>query len=139
MSHCPETAADLPTDLIEIVKKLYRRLVGTCDYHAIITKDEKTTLGDWLEIVISSHSASNPISINRVMEQALASERFRATPRWVDASKWLPQGPHEVLATDGESWFVACLQGSEWWLHELDEPCDSVVTHWMELPELPQE
>lgn len=76
--------------------------------------------------------------VNRVMEQALASERFRATPQWIDATKWLPQGPHEVLATDGEGWFIACLQGSEWWLHELDEPCDSEVTHWMELPEIPE-
>jgi hypothetical protein len=76
---------------------------------------------------------------NRVMEQALASERFRATPQWVDASKWLPQGPHEVLATDMEGRFLACLQGSEWWCPILDEPIDSVVTHWMELPELPEE
>lgn len=89
-----------------------------------------------------THQLSTPETdarTNRVMEQALASERFRATPKWVDASKWLPQGPHEVLATDGENWFVACLQGSEWWMHELDEPCDSVVTHWMELPEIPEE
>lgn len=57
---------------------------------------------------------------------------------WIDAEKFLPMGPHEVLATDGEAWFVACLQGSEWWLHEIDEPCDSQVTHWMELPELPE-
>ena len=83
--------------------------------------------------------SASSADINKVMEQALASERFRATPQWVDASKWLPQGPHEVLATDGENRFVACLQGAEWWLHELDEPCDSVVTHWMELPELPEE
>lgn len=75
---------------------------------------------------------------NQVMEQALAGERYRATPQWIDARKWLPQGPHEVLATDGEAWFIASLQGLEWWLHELDEPCDSEVTHWMELPEIPE-
>lgn len=85
-----------------------------------------------------SSCSGSSAQVNRVMEQALASERFRATPQWIDASKWLPQGPHEVLATDGEGWFIACLQGSEWWLHELDEPCDSEVTHWMELPEIPE-
>jgi hypothetical protein len=63
----------------------------------------------------------------------------RGTPLWIDAAKWLPQGPHEVLATDGEGWFIAYLCESEWWLHELDEPCDSQITHWMELPELPEE
>ena len=73
-----------------------------------------------------------------VHDQIVNAAERRGIPQWVDASKWLPQGPHEVLATDGESWFVACLQGAEWWLHELDEPCDSVVTHWMELPELPE-
>jgi len=75
---------------------------------------------------------------NNVMEQALAGERYRATPQWVDASKWLPQGPHEVLATDGEGSFIAFCNGEKWWLHELDEPCDSEVTHWMELPEIPE-
>jgi len=58
---------------------------------------------------------------------------------WIDAAKWLPRGPHEVLATDGEGWFIACYYGpGQWWLHELDEPCDCEVTHWMELPELPE-
>ena len=77
-------------------------------------------------------------SLDRVMQQARASEKFRNAPLWVDAEKWLPMGPHEVLATDGEGWFIACRQGSEWWLHELDEPCDSEVTHWMELPAIPE-
>lgn len=70
-------------------------------------------------------------SMQSLRKQVLAAS-------WVDASKFLPMGPHEVLATDGEGWFIACLQGSEWWLHELDEPCDSEITHWMELPELPE-
>jgi hypothetical protein len=56
---------------------------------------------------------------------------------WVDADQWLPPGPHEVLATDGEGCFVAFYKDSAWWRHELDEECDSVVTHWMDLPELP--
>lgn len=48
----PQTIADLPTEHIEIIAFLFRRLVGTCDFHAIITKDEKTCLGEWLETII---------------------------------------------------------------------------------------
>lgn len=61
-----------------------------------------------------------------------------SAPLWIDAGKWLPQGPHEVLATDGEGWFIASWNGASWWLHELDEPCDSQVLFWMELPEIPE-
>jgi len=75
---------------------------------------------------------------NGVIEQAVAGARFQATPQWVDAFKWLPQGPHEVLATDGEGCFIAFHDGEKWWLHELDEPCDSEVALWMELPEIPE-
>ena len=56
---------------------------------------------------------------------------------WVDAEKWLPQGPHEVLATDGEGWFVACYDGV-WKSHEMEEPIDSEITHWMEPPDPPE-
>jgi hypothetical protein len=76
---------------------------------------------------------------NRVMAQALASERFRATPQWVDASKWLPMDPHCVLATDLECHFIATFDGTEWSNAWLDEPIDSVVTHWMELPGIPDD
>ena len=74
---------------------------------------------------------------NRVIQQSLASERFRATPQWIDASMWLPKGTHEVLATDLEGWFIACYQDGEWTDME-DVPFDSEITHWMELPEIPE-
>jgi len=64
--------------------------------------------------------------------------RASAGSAWVDADKWLPMGPHEVLATDSENIFMAYWKESIWWLHELEEPCDSEVTHWMELPDLPE-
>ena len=61
------------------------------------------------------------------------------TPQWVDAAKWLPMGPHCVLATDLECHFIAVWDGTEWSNAWTDEPIDSVVTHWMELPEMPEE
>jgi hypothetical protein len=48
-------------------------------------------------------------------------------------------GPHCVLATDLECHFIAVWDGTEWSNAWTDEPIDSVVTHWMELPEMPEE
>jgi hypothetical protein len=58
---------------------------------------------------------------------------------WTDASKWLPMGPHCVLATDLECHFIAVWDGTEWCNAWTDEPIDSHITHWMELPEIPGE
>ena len=55
---------------------------------------------------------------------------------WVTAAKWLPMGPHVVLVTDMECIWVGCYDG-DLWRDINDEPFDSVITHWMELPELP--
>lgn len=46
-------------------------------------------------------------------------------------------GEHDVLCCDMEFVWVGCWNGREW-LRD-DQPVDVVVTHWMELPELPQE
>ena len=59
--------------------------------------------------------------------------------QWADASKWSPMGPHEVLATDGEAIFVAWNDNGQWLNRDTEEEIDSVITHWMELPELPEE
>ena len=58
---------------------------------------------------------------------------------WIPAAEFLPMGPHCVLATDLEAHFIAVWDGSEWSNAWTDEPIDSVVTHWMELPEMPEE
>jgi hypothetical protein len=65
---------------------------------------------------------------------------------WIPADKELPGNPRCVLATDGEAHFIACYQ-SEWcedfkigWSNaHTSEDIDSVITHWMELPEVPNE
>ncbi len=57
---------------------------------------------------------------------------------WTDASKWLPMGPHTVLATDSEGHYLVNWNGTEWLDASTDEPIDSVITYWMELPEIPE-
>ena len=78
-------------------------------------------------------------SFGRVMTQAVASAEQRGIPQWVPADKWLPMGPHCVLATDLECHFIAVWDGTEWCNAWTDEAIDSVVTHWMELPDPPED
>ena len=44
-----------------------------------------------------------------------------------------------VLATDMEMHFIACFDGDEWAEVYTEEPIDSVITHWMPLPQIPEE
>ena len=69
---------------------------------------------------------------------------------WIPADKELPGNPRCVLATDGEAHFVAVYEGEgvlancdittghKWSEAYSGEEIDSVITHWMELPEVPE-
>jgi hypothetical protein len=74
---------------------------------------------------------------------------------WIPADKELPGNPRCVLATDGECHFIAVYEGvlsgnpnsqvpflredTHWWVDaHTSEEIDSVITHWMELPEVPE-
>ena len=62
---------------------------------------------------------------------------------WIPADKELVGNPRCVLATDGECHFIAVYEinaanKSESWINaHTGEDIDSVITHWMELPEVP--
>jgi hypothetical protein len=65
---------------------------------------------------------------------------------WIPADKELPGNPRCVLATDGECHFIAiyapddCMDIVPGWSNaHTEESIDSHVTHWMELPEVPNE
>jgi hypothetical protein len=58
---------------------------------------------------------------------------------WTRAADFLPDTPRCVLATDTESHFVAIWHEGVWSNAATDEEIDSVVTHWQELPELPED
>jgi hypothetical protein len=63
---------------------------------------------------------------------------------WIPADNELPGNPRCVLATDGEAHFIAVyeeegvLNDAEWSEAYTEEKIDSVITHWMELPEVPE-
>jgi hypothetical protein len=79
-------------------------------------------------------------------ELAEARARFLSQPsQWIPADKELPGNPRCVLATDGECHFIAiyapddCMDLAPGWSNaHTDESIDSVITHWMELPEVPE-
>jgi hypothetical protein len=54
------------------------------------------------------------------------------------ADKELPGNARCVLATDLEAHFVAVYWNDVWTEAHSDTEIDSVVTHWMELPEVPE-
>ena len=63
---------------------------------------------------------------------------------WIPADKELPGNPRCVLATDGECHFIAVWDPLQemypgWSNAHTGDEIDSVITHWMELPEVPSE
>ena len=58
---------------------------------------------------------------------------------WIPADKELPGNMRCVLATDIEAHFVAIYEDGAWVEAGTSEPIDSHITHWMELPEVPNE
>lgn len=63
-------------------------------------------------------------------------KRLSELNTWVPADSLVPMGPHDVLCTDLEFIWVGIYENDEWKRDDL--PVDAVVTHWMELPELPE-
>lgn len=74
----------------------------------------------------------------KVHEQAIRMAELRNVPTWTDAGLWLPPDARCVLATDSEAHYIACYENGEWCNAWTEEPIDSVITHWMELPPAPE-
>lgn len=60
-----------------------------------------------------------------------------APSNWIPADKELPGNARCVLATDIEAHFIAVYWNDVWTNAHTSEEIDSVITHWMELPEVP--
>ena len=57
---------------------------------------------------------------------------------WTPADKELPGNMRCVLATDMECHFIAIYEDEQWINAHTSDQIDSHITHWMELPEVPQ-
>ena len=80
-------------------------------------------------------------SLEKVIEQAEAARAWHSAQisPWTPADKELPGNMRCVLATDIEAHFVAIYEDGAWVEAGTSEPIDSHITHWMELPEVPNE
>ena len=71
-------------------------------------------------------------------EARLNVSHWPAVNQWIPADKELPGNMRCVLATDIEAHFVAIYEDGAWVEAGTSEPIDSHITHWMELPEVPE-
>ena len=72
-------------------------------------------------------------------EARLNVSHWPAVTQLTPADKELPGNMRCVLATDIEAHFVAIYEDGAWVEAGTSEPIDSHITHWMELPEVPNE
>ena len=61
-----------------------------------------------------------------------------APSNWIPADKELPGNMRCVLATDMECHFIAIYEDEQWINAHTSDQIDSHITHWMELPEVPE-
>lgn len=57
---------------------------------------------------------------------------------WVSVKDRLPDNNRMVLMTDLTDMATGNLENNKWWVFSRDFPC-MTITHWMELPNLPEE
>jgi hypothetical protein len=71
-------------------------------------------------------------------KQEIAKANARGVSPWIPADKELPGNARCVLATDLEAHFIAVYWNDVWTNAHTSDEIDSVITHWMELPEVPE-
>nr|WP_281993689.1 DUF551 domain-containing protein [Escherichia coli] len=156
-------------DRIEAVKAVLRRLAGNSPVipgevlSAIMKVDrvradfddfdgDRRGIGDCLdeaeqELIVTinkyaSQLAAGPIAPNEVREQT-AIPPVPVTPDgWISCSERMPKGYADVLVTDGEHVEVKWWDESGYWNSWTELNSDifaDEITHWMPLPEPPQE
>ena len=87
---------------------------------------------------IDDDGLQNPRTLFKCDSELIATEKWEAKTKglWIPVEDALPTNPYEVLVTDGEGAWLGYYLGGTW--YQDHEPSDSVVTHWREIPELPQ-
>jgi hypothetical protein len=68
-----------------------------------------------------------------------SGSKQRPAALWTPTEKFLPPPNESVLATDQGTYYVAIYDGQEWFDALSEEAIDCHITHWMWLPEFPDE
>ncbi|NUJ48462.1 DUF551 domain-containing protein [Escherichia coli] len=137
----------IPSEVLSAIQKVARIRADFDDFDG-----DRRGIGDCLdeaeqELIVTinkyaSQLAAEPIATNDVREQT-AIPQVPVTPDgWISCSERMPKGYADVLVTDGEHVEVKWWDESGYWDSWTELNSDifaDEITHWMPLPEPPQE
>ncbi|HBB0057711.1 TPA: DUF551 domain-containing protein [Escherichia coli] len=137
----------IPGEVLSAIREVARIRADFDDFDG-----DRRGIGDCLdeaeqELIVTinkyaSQLAAEPIAPNDVREQT-AIPQVPVTPDgWISCSERMPKGYADVLVTDGEHVEVKWWDESGYWNSWTELNSDifaDEITHWMPLPEPPQE
>ncbi|OEM72430.1 Eaa protein [Escherichia coli] len=136
----------IPSEVLSAILKVAKIRADFDDFDG-----DRRGIGDCLdeaeqELIVTinkyaSQLAAEPIAPNDVREQT-AIPQVPVTPDgWISCSERMPEELDDVLVTDGEHVEVKWWNGHIWdcWAPRNSDISYKDVTHWMPLPEPPQE
>ncbi|EJW0627953.1 DUF551 domain-containing protein [Escherichia coli] len=137
----------IPSEVLSAIQKVAKIRADFDDFDG-----DRRGIGDCLdeaeqELIVTinkyaSQLAAEPIAPNDVREQT-AIPQVPVTPdSWISCSERMPKGYADVLVTDGEHVEVKWWDESGYWNSWTELNSDILaheITHWMPLPEPPQE
>ncbi len=137
----------IPSEVLSAILKVAKIRADFDDFDG-----DRRGIGDCLdeaeqELIVTinkyaSQLAAEPIAPNDVREQT-AIPQVPVTPDgWINCSERMPKGYADVLVTDGEHVEVKWWDESGYWNSWTELNSDifaDEITHWMPLPEPPQE
>ncbi|EOU6469803.1 TPA: DUF551 domain-containing protein [Escherichia coli] len=137
----------IPGDVLSAILKVARVRADFDDFDG-----DRRGIGDCLDeaeqeliVTINKHAsqlAAGPIAPNDVREQTAIPPVPGTPDSWISCSERMPEGYADVLVTDGEHVEVKWWDESGYWNSwtELNSDIfDDEITHWMPLPEPPQQ
>ena len=137
----------IPGEVLSAIREVARIRADFDDFDG-----DRRGIGDCLDeaeqeliVTINKHAsqlAAGPIAPNDVREQTAIPPVPGTPDSWISCSERMPEGYADVLVTDGEHVEVKWWDESGYWNSwtELNSDIfDDEITHWMPLPEPPQQ
>ncbi|EAC1646103.1 DUF551 domain-containing protein [Escherichia coli] len=137
----------IPSEVLSAILKVAKIRADFDDFDG-----DRRGIGDYLdeaeqELIVTinkyaSQLAAEPIAPNDVREQTAIPQVPVIPDGWISCSERMPKGYADVLVTDGEHVEVKWWDESGYWNSWTELNSDifaDEITHWMPLPEPPQE